>query len=55
VETRIYGAGFFAAAVNSLVSGLGDAVMFVGRFAFVYAILFGLLAVLDRQERTGVR
>jgi O-antigen ligase len=52
-ETRIFCAGFAATAVNALVSGLGDAAMFVGRFAFVFAILFGLLAVLDREERAA--
>ena len=52
-ETRIFCAGFVAAMVNCLVDGLGDAAMFIGRFVFIYAMLFALLAVLDREAQDG--
>lgn len=50
--TRTFCAGFIAAMVNCLVAGLGDAAMFVGRFVFIYALLFAVLAVLDREAQS---
>ncbi|OGG47047.1 MAG: hypothetical protein A3F84_07030 [Candidatus Handelsmanbacteria bacterium RIFCSPLOWO2_12_FULL_64_10] len=49
---RTFCAGFIAALINCLVAGLGDAAMFVGRFVFIYALLFALLALLDREEQS---
>jgi len=55
-ETRAFAAGAVAVMVAMLVLGLSDASMINGRFALVFAVLFGLVASLSavtEDERTA--
>jgi O-antigen ligase len=54
-EVRAFCAAAFALLMGMLALGVGNASMLNGRFALVYAVLFGLVAVVAQKALEGER
>lgn len=52
-QVRSFCASSFALLMGMLALGIGNASMINGRFALVYAILFGMVAVIAREVSDG--
>ena len=51
-STRSFCSAVFSTLIGLLALGIGNASLINGRFALVYAVIFGCVAVISRESKT---